>query len=269
MEESKGSNRNMLLYVGIAAVVVVIVGYLLYQGVGSTSAAVGQPVGAQELSALSSIANNQSLATQVGTSAYAGVNASVYFQKINKATIEYGGKPELLYIGADFCPYCAAARWPIVIALMRFGNMSGISYMQSSPTDVFPNTPTFTFYPNYSYSSKYISFRAFETETRTSQPLQQLDNASESIYYKYGTAIPFLDFMNSTIAQGSLSSPGVYKGMSWTQITSGLSNPSSVLSQDVIGAANIYTAEICQDINNTAPVCSQGYVTSIEKQFLT
>jgi thiol-disulfide isomerase/thioredoxin len=265
----EGSRKNTLLYAGIAAVVVVGIGYLLFNGVGSTSSLYNQTVSAQELSALSSIANNQSLASQVGTSAYAGVNASLYFKSTNSTTLMYGGKPELLYVGAEFCPYCAATRWPIILALMRFGNMSGIKYSESSPTDVFANTATFTFYPNYSYTSKYLSFRAYETETRASKPLQQLDNTSQAIYNKYGTAIPFFDFMNRSIAQGALVSPGLYSGLSWSKITSELSDPSTPLSQGAIGAANIYTAEICQDINNTAPVCSQLYISTIESRFLS
>ena len=27
------------------------------------------------------------------------------------------GKPEIVFVGAEYCPYCAAERWPIVMAL--------------------------------------------------------------------------------------------------------------------------------------------------------
>ena len=163
MEESK---RNMLLYAGIAAVVIVAIGYFLARGSASTSNLYNQTVGTQELSALSSVANNQSLASQIGTGAYVGLDPSAYFHKVNGTPLTYNGKPEILYVGAEFCPYCASARWSMILALMRFGNMSGLRYSQSSATDVFPNSPTFNFYPNYSYDSRYLSFRAFETETQ-------------------------------------------------------------------------------------------------------
>jgi hypothetical protein len=29
------------------------------------------------------------------------------------------GKPEMLYIGAEFCLYCAELRWPLAVALSR------------------------------------------------------------------------------------------------------------------------------------------------------
>lgn len=262
-------SKNFLLYAGVAAIMIIAIGYLLFNGFGSTSALYNQTVSTQTLSQLSSIANNQSLAAQIGTTAYAGASASSYFTKINSTPLTYNGKPELLYVGAEFCPYCAASRWPMILTLMRFGNLSGIMYSESSPTDVFPSTPTFSFYPNYSYSSNYLSFRAFETETRTGKPLQPLDNATTGIYNKYASAIPFFDFMNRSVSEGSIVSGGLYKGEDWSKIISQLSDPNSQMSQGIIGAANIYTAEICKNINNTAPVCSQGYVKSIEQHYLS
>ncbi len=38
-----------------------------------------------------------------------------------------GGKPEVFYTGAEYCPYCAAQRWPLIVALSRFGTFSGLS----------------------------------------------------------------------------------------------------------------------------------------------
>lgn len=262
------ARKDLLLYAGIAAIVIIAVGYLLFHGTVTTSALNNQTVSSSQLSTLSSIANNHTLASTVGISAYAGLDSAAYVKRINATPLLYNGKPEILYIGAEFCPYCAASRWGFILALMRFGNLTGIRYSESSPTDVYQNTPTFTFV-NYSYTSSYISFNAFETETRTEQPLQTLDPTSQAIFYKYGNAIPFIDFGNRYIDSGSITDPGIYKGLSWGTIISQLSQPSTSISQSVIGAANIYTAEICTAINNTAPVCSQGYVTAARNKFLT
>src|SRR5439155_1390163 len=51
------------------------------------------------------------------------------------------GKLEVFYYGAEFCPYCAAQRWPLIIAMSRFGTFSGLQTTTSSSTDVYPNTP--------------------------------------------------------------------------------------------------------------------------------
>ena len=45
------------------------------------------------------------------------------------------GKPGVLYIGAEFCPFCATERWAMVNALGRFGTFSGLKITNSSTTD--------------------------------------------------------------------------------------------------------------------------------------
>jgi hypothetical protein len=72
--------------------------------------------------------------------------------------------PEILYIGAEYCPYCAAQRWATIIALSRFGTFSGLGNMSSYSNDVFPNTPTFTFV-KAKYKSKYLVFKSVEEYT--------------------------------------------------------------------------------------------------------
>ena len=67
------------------------------------------------------------------------------------------GKPEVLYMGGEYCPYCAAERWAVAAALDRFGVLSGTKFIHSSPTDVYPSTPTMSFYKS-SYTSKYVAF---------------------------------------------------------------------------------------------------------------
>src|SRR5262245_25312691 len=52
------------------------------------------------------------------------------------------GKPEVFYMGAEYCPFCAAQRWPTIIALSRFGTFSNLRTTTSSATDVYPSTPT-------------------------------------------------------------------------------------------------------------------------------
>ena len=48
------------------------------------------------------------------------------------ATNASGSKgPEVLYIGAEYCPFCAAQRWATIVALSRFGTWSGLGNMSS------------------------------------------------------------------------------------------------------------------------------------------
>ncbi len=75
-----------------------------------------------------------------------------------------GGKPEIFYMGAEYCPFCAAERWPLVMALSKFGTFSHLRGTSSGSQDVNANTPTFSFYGS-TYTSRYISFVPVETQT--------------------------------------------------------------------------------------------------------
>ena len=59
-----------------------------------------------------------------------------------------GGKtiPASFYFGAEYCPYCAASRWGLIVGLSRFGSFNKLYDISSSNTDVDPNTPSFTFH---------------------------------------------------------------------------------------------------------------------------
>ena len=69
-------------------------------------------------------------------------------QVIPKGTLlTSGGKPQVVYVGAEYCPYCAAERWAMTIALSRFGTFSGLHFIHSAPSpEIYPNTPTLTFH---------------------------------------------------------------------------------------------------------------------------
>ena len=80
------------------------------------------------------------------------------------AVLKADGKPLVFYMGAEYCPYCAAERWSMIIALSRFGTFSNLGQTFSSSTDVDPNTPTFSFH-GATYTSKYLTFQAKELQS--------------------------------------------------------------------------------------------------------
>ncbi|MCL4404623.1 DUF929 domain-containing protein, partial [Candidatus Marsarchaeota archaeon] len=185
------------------------------------------------------------------------------------------GIPEVLYVGADYCPFCAITRWGLVMALMRFGNFSSLHYMTSSATDYEPNTATFTFY-NSSYSSNYVAFVPVETLTNTYKPLQNMTSSESAIFGTFDTnntnvpsdersAIPFIDFGNKTIQIGAEVSPALINPYNWNEILSYLkTDPNGAVAQALIGEANVFTAQICS-INGGKPasVCNQRFVKTI------
>src|SRR3954447_25345884 len=42
------------------------------------------------------------------------------------------GKPQLLYIGAEYCSYCAPERWSLIAALSRFGQFGNLQPTKSA-----------------------------------------------------------------------------------------------------------------------------------------
>ena len=166
------------------------------------------------------------------------------------------GKPEIVYIGAEFCPFCAAERWAVVEALSRFGTFSDLSATHSSTTDIYPNTKTFSFYGS-TYSSPYFDFVPVEEETNqvvgSGYSQLQTPTASEqsllatydvSPYTTEPGSIPFLDIGNRYIVSGASYSPAVLQGLTMSQIAAQLNNPSSVVAEAIDGTANLITASI-------------------------
>jgi Domain of unknown function (DUF929) len=183
-----------------------------------------------------------------------------YFGTVNGTTLTSGGKPEVLYLGAQYCPYCAAQRWAMANALSRFGTFTGLTTTHSSSTDSYPNTPTLTFYGS-TYTSKYINFTSVEETTNyrightsnTSvgyQTLQTPTTAETTIAQSYdpGGSIPFIDMGNKYVQVGNLAplSPSMLAGKTWAQVAAAMNDPTSSLGQAEIGNANYMTAGICK-----------------------
>lgn len=193
------------------------------------------------------------------------------------------GHPELLYIGAEYCPYCAAQRWSMIIALSRFGTFSNLHEITSAGgSEVYPNTPTFTFYQSH-YTSQYVDFVPVEIETNIPDgnggytALQPLTSQQNGILTKLDAApyvsaesaggIPFMDIGGKYITISSGYSPQVLTDLSWNDIASGLKDSSNAATQAIVGNANYLTAAICLTTNNKpANVCTAAPIPSLETQ---
>ena len=148
-------------------------------------------------------------------------------------TLTDGGKPEVLFIGAEFCPYCAAERWAMVMALSRFGTWSGLKETTSSPWDAYPATATFSF-RDATFTSQYLSFVSVEHETNdnsgsgTRKLFQPLTTAESNLWSKYSTAVRRADRVSlpRLRQQGLRRSARATSPTSWPGSTSRRSRPS-------------------------------------------
>ena len=181
---------------------------------------------------------------------------------ITSAPLTDGTKPEVLYIGAEFCPYCAAERWALVVALSKFGNFTNLEYMQSAADD--GNIATLTFL-NANYSSKYLAFVTVENEDRDHNNLQTPTGAEETLWQEFNpNSYPFVDIGGQYDIVTSQYTFGDLTNLNWTQIGSQLNNASSPTAKAIDGAANTLIASFCS-ITKQMPssVCGLKYLSSI------
>lgn len=261
--QRKAEQRRRLFIIGGATVVVlavigVIIGVALSSGKPKQAAATSGPLPASVQADLKVPA---STLAKVG----AGSAAPAAIKPVTGSPLTSGGKPEMLYIGAEWCPYCAAERWAMAVALSRFGTFSPLRGIHSSSTDVYPNTATLTFY-QAKYTSNYLVFAPVENQDVNHNLLQKPTAAQQAIWNKYDSSngYPFINFGNKFIA-GTTYNPQVLHGLTWSQIASDLHNPSSPVAQGVNGSANLFTAAICRLTGNApASVCTAAPVSSLE-----
>jgi thiol-disulfide isomerase/thioredoxin len=193
--------------------------------------------------------------------------------------------PEVLYMGAEYCPYCAAQRWSTIIALSRFGTWSGLGNMASYSGDVYPNTPSFTFVDS-KYTSKYLVFKSVEMytnyidtatsyyaklQTPNAQEEHEISTYDSSKYIKglqssQDGSIPFITFANKFLVAGASYSPTTLAGSSRDSIAGALANATSPVTQAIIASANYQTAAICT-LTNMQPgnVCTSSGVAAAAK----
>jgi hypothetical protein len=193
--------------------------------------------------------------------------------------------PEVFYLGAEYCPYCGAQRWPTIIALSRFGTFSGLGNTTSSSIDIYPSTPTFTFV-KATYSSKYLVFKSVEEFTNISDaatsfytPLQKPTAAEEANFKKYDTskyipgttsqdngAIPYISLGNQFLISGASYTPATLQNLSRNTIAAGLDEPTNAVTQAIITSANYQTAALCQlTKNQPSNVCTSTGVMAAKK----
>lgn len=261
--------KRTIIYGVVAVLLIAAVAVVLYLNSGKPGGASisldGQIVSPTFLITLQRTANNMSLANKVG----AGSSTNLAVSPNSTVPLIINGKPAVVYIGANYCPFCAITRWGLIIALMRFGNFSNLEYMTSSSTDVYANTPTFTF-SNSSYSSQYVTFDKYEEDAggnltqieRTIIKNQQFNNPN--VIGESKQSIPLVDFGNFSIQVGADASPGDIQLYNWSYIVNQLPNPNSSITQAVMGNANIFTAQICKMTNNVPTnVCGQKFISRV------
>ena len=256
--------RNRLLGLGSIVMAVVVVAVLVAvwaggrggsTGASEISPAAGTPIAATVTSKLASVPLSSLADAPSG-----GIVAAP--ETITDAKLTADGKPDLLYIGAEFCPVCATERWAMYVALSKFGTFSrqpGEIHSAVSDGDI----PTLTFY-NSTYSSPYFTFTP--VETTTNQPdgnyyvsLQTPTAAQQKLWTSHtDQSFPWVDFGGKTELTTAQYDPAVLEGVTFADIAKDIGNNSTVIGADIDASAKVLVQTICSTLsgNKPAAVCN-------------
>jgi len=162
-------------------------------------------------------------------------------------------RPVVFFYGAEFAPYPAAERWPLVLALSRFGTFKKLGLMQSSMTTAFADLSTYTFWQS-SYSSPYVTFQPVERYSSLNatgarylgleRPTAK-EAGAITLFGEGSTTFALLDVANRYVLTGAAFTPGALTGLTQNQIAGYLTTPASPLTQAVVASANEISASIC------------------------
>jgi hypothetical protein len=184
------------------------------------------------------------------------------------APLRRESKPVLLFIGAQYCPFCGAERWAIVKALDRFGTWSHLSQGHSSSGESgFNSLPTFDLL-HAEYASRYVAFDHKDVADNSGNPLQSLSSPEQHLFSTYDQAgsIPLV-YVDGYAMTGSDYSPAELQGKSFSDVQRELEqNVSARYVTDINAEANLLTAFLCKaDGNRPGNACGTAVIRTIER----
>ena len=182
-------------------------------------------------------------------------------------------RPVVFFYGAEFAPYPAAERWPLIMALSRFGTFRQLGVVQSSASTAFAGLSTFTFWQS-SYSSPYVTFQSVERYSAlnptggATSPSKHPPGARSGRSPSSGdgaNTFSLLDVANRFALTGAAFTPGALDNMTQDQIAGYLTSPASPMTQAMVSAANEISASICA-VDNQQPeaVCHSHGVAAAD-----
>jgi hypothetical protein len=239
----KERQQKQLIAAAVAVVVVIIAVAVGVVVANNNDAAPATPTNAAFISKITSIP------AATFDAAGAPTEANAVPQKVEGgAALTKDGKPRMIYVGAEFCPYCASERWAVVAALSRFGSFEGLTPTRSAVND--GNIPTVTF-TGSKYTSQYLSFEPYETSDREFKPLQKLPDEVDQLFKKHnpeggipwtfygthelpGSGIPLQPLMAHTGDNG------------WNEIADQMATGTGDVGKSIDASANMTAAQVCE-----------------------
>jgi hypothetical protein len=259
VKRAEARRRMLVMTAGITAVVAVFATLIVVKlSVGSPHPA------ASESAAPASLTRQVSTVPASVLAGMSGGQVATPLLKVQSAgpPLKVRGKPAIVFVSEESCPFCAAERWSLTVALSHFGTWSGLGITKSSATDVFPNTATLSF-RNAHYTSPQLTLKTTELADNAGHPLQRQTPLDTQVISHYdvppyvnsadqSVAVPFLDIANQYVVAGAQYDPQVLAGLSAAQIGAQLNNPSSPVAQAIDSSAQTIVNDINQVLHGQA-----------------
>lgn len=243
--------------VAVVAILAVVVIVAVASG-GTGTNQPRQPVSAAAASQLEKVP----LATMTDAVSKVGPANLNYASKAAGGALTSDGKPELLYVGAEFCPVCAAERWPMTLALMKFGTFHNLAQTRSAQAD--GDAGTFS-YHGATYDSKYLAFDAQElyTNERSGGYYKELEKITPRAQQAWAAneganlTFPFVDFGGQAVLRTSQFQPDLISYKDFDYVLGVVGQNDNPLGARIDAAAAVFTKYLCAMTNNQpGDVCS-------------
>jgi Domain of unknown function (DUF929) len=182
-----------------------------------------------------------------------------------------GGRPEIMFVCAEYWLKCAAERWVLVMALAKFGKFTTLMGTTSSAAQASQRMPTFSFY-GAAYSSAYLRLVTDELESNidegggeypllqapTSQERNMISTWDRAPYTSTSDSIPFAFIGGKFILTTAQYDAGTISGTNFQAAARIMTSGTSAVSRDAEAAAGYLVADFCAlTSDQPAQVCSQ------------
>jgi hypothetical protein len=256
-QRAQARRRWLVSIAAVGAVLAIVVGLVAIKLASGTTAAASEAPAPQNV-----VSQVTTVPAAVLARVRGGAVTPIQTVKAPGPVLSIAGKPAIVFVSEESCPFCAAERWPLAVALSHFGTWSHLGATRSSATDIFPNTATLSF-RTASYHSSHLTLRTTELTDNRGHRLQPLTPLDTALIHGYDVppyvnsadqsgAVPFLDIGNRYILAGAQYNPQILAGLSQAQIASQLRNPASPVAKAIDGSADTIIAAVNNVLHHQA-----------------
>lgn len=189
----------------------------------------------------------------------------------NASQLSSGGRPEIMFICAEYWPGCAAERWALVMALSKFGTFTTLAGTTTAAAQASKRMPAFSFY-GATYSSRYLTLASDELESNidegggtypllqppTSQEMNMISTWDRAPYTTTNASLPFAYMGGKFLLTTAQYDASATSGMSFQAAANVLTSGTSTVSRRAEAAAGYLVADICTLTHHQpAQICSQ------------